>query len=520
MLRTRFYVAAKYKAYARLKSGTSKSTEQTKRVKSKEPEPPPTYHEAQTTKHSSRKRGSPDLDESHISTPRKAPRQDFVTPSKPPSQRVHPSQLDPYDSPSTLRKLFNPKSHQGDGYQSSSPLPLRTAIGPTPQRDGKALGLFDLLSASGGSRAEETPSGRKSGIAQGEIAQTPSKQRTVALPDGNEEEATPRVRKHSLTPVSTGRRFLYSNFVATPITLRYSKMGEEGGGKPGGLGGLEPSVSGTPSFLRRTNALDLSKNANGDMDSISPMAVRMPQKLFGKGLSDLVQGLRDIEDEKLDDDLDVLRELEMEQMNNSNDAVVGDSQNSGIGDDGVGDLQHPIKQWKKKGQKRTTRRVNIKPTRSKPKPEPKWKANIDDIEEESEGGDEGEPTVLETQLGNQDADADPESDYGSLSGIGMSDMENDDHGDSDYNEGNTSNSTTKNRKTKVAKDAESNVDSSNAKKSKADKKKPKKEREEEKENAKPKGRKVNPLAHANFRSLKIQNRGSKRRGRGGRFGRI
>lgn len=498
-------------------------------MESKEPELPPTYHEVQKPKHSSRKRRSPDLDESRMSTPRKAPRQDFVTPSKPPSLKAHPSQLDPYDSPSTLRKLFNPNNHQGDGYQSSSPLPLRAAVGPTPQRDGKSLGLFDLLSASGGSRAAETPSARKSGIAQGEIAQTPSKQRTVALGDGNEDEVTPRARRHSLTPASSGRKFLYSNFVATPIALRYSTNAEEESGKPGGLDGhgspgRRPSVSGTPSFLRRTNSfrLDRSKNTNGEMDSTSPIAVRMPQKLIGKGLSTLVQGLRDMEDEKLDDDLDVLRELENEEMNNN--ALVGDSQVAGNHDnDGTKDQdpRHPIKQWKKKGQKRTTRKVNIKPLRSKPKPEPKWKANIDDIEEEPEDEGEDEPILPETQLAPkaQDAEADPESDYGSLSGLGMSDMENDDDGDDDYGERGTSKSTTRKMKSKPAKEPEGNDASSNIKKPKKDKKKDKNKHEEEKENEKPKGRKINPLAHANFRSLKIRGKGSKARGKGGRFGR-
>jgi hypothetical protein len=535
-------IAAKYKAYSRLKSHTSNSTEKSTRVNTDEPELPPRCHEAQHTKDPSRKRRSSNVDESGgISTPRKAPRQDFVTPSKPPAQKAHPSQIDPYDSPSTLRKLFNPNNHQGDGYQSSSPLPLRAAIGPTPQRDGKALGLFDLLSASGGSRAGETPSARKSGAISGGMIQTPSKQRNVLLADGNDDEVTPRPRRYSLTPASSGKKFLYSNFIATPITLRYSAIEEGGGDKPeapgdltGGNSKRKPSASGTPSFLRRTNPLRLGglKNINETADSTSPIAVRMPPKLVGKGLSTLVKGLRDMEDEKLDDDLDVLRELESEQMGNANNNVaVGDSQVPGnYGEDfpreiGVADGQdppQPRKQWKKKGQKRTTRRVNMKPVRSKPKPEPKWKANVDDIEEESDSEVGDESMVPETQAttnaksNNDSIGSDPDSDYGSVPGL--SDLDNDDN-DDDYDQHEPSKSASRKQRTEPSiTETQDGTSTSKLKKSKLDKKSAG-EQKENKENEKPKGRKVNPLAHTNFRALKIRNRGSKARGKGGRFGR-
>ena len=266
----------------------------------------------------------------------------------------------------------------------------------------------------------------------------------------------------------------------------------------------------------------------------------MPQKLIGKGLSALVQGLRDIEDERMDDELDVLRELESEQMGNSRTkALVGDSQVFGESEQvpegvdeasGIDDqnTQQPRKQWKKKGQKRTTRRVNMKPVRAKPKPEPKWKANVDDIQEEPEHEDsEEEQRVPETQQAatviantttsdRQGADVNSDSEYGSISGL-MSDLDNDDNDDDDDDD---DYETSKPRRRKsqttatIEVEAANDTDALNYKKANPDKKK--KDEKEEKE--KPKGRKVNPLAHANFRALKIRGKGAKGRG-GGRFGR-
>ncbi|MBN0049412.1 hypothetical protein JS756_36315, partial [Streptomyces actuosus] len=113
----------------------------------------------------------------------------FATPSQP--RTTHPSQLDPYDSPSALHRLFSPRTHQ----QSSTP--LKAAVGPTPQRDGKALGLFDLLSESGGSTA--TPTANRLASVRGGAVQTPSRRnnKMESIMEENEdeegqEEDTPR----------------------------------------------------------------------------------------------------------------------------------------------------------------------------------------------------------------------------------------------------------------------------------------------------------------------------------------
>src|SRR5882757_2439112 len=57
------------------------------------------------------------------------------TPSK---STIHPNEIDPYDPPS-----------------SASPKVILNAIGPTPQRGGTVLGIFDLLSNSGSLRGSQ-----------------------------------------------------------------------------------------------------------------------------------------------------------------------------------------------------------------------------------------------------------------------------------------------------------------------------------------------------------------------------
>lgn len=69
-----------------------------------------------------------------------------------------------------------------------------------------------------------------------------------------------------------------------------------------------------------------------------------------------------------------------------------------------------------------------------------------------------------------------------------------------------------------ASDAESDAEAA-ATKSKKKKKAKSKSKDDETAAEPKKGRKVNPLAHANYRALKIKSKGSKGKGSGGRFGR-
>ena len=207
----------------------------------------------------------------------------------------------------------------------------------------------------------------------------------------------------------------------------------------------------------------------------------------GKGLSALVKGLRDMEDEKLDEELEMLRELEGDfgpsskisqpkvladdsqrpDMPLGPDGELESEDEEDIEKEGQGRNRKPLKIWKKKGQKRTTRRVLMKPNIAKWKPEPAWKG-----EAESEEADE-QAVVEQTQITTQR----PNEDY-----------EDELAGEEDANE------------------------------AEGAKKKTKKKADGTKQGLVARVRKISATAHANFRALKIKNKQSKGK-RGARFGR-
>lgn len=230
----------------------------------------------------------------------------------------------------------------------------------------------------------------------------------------------------------------------------------------------------------------------------------MRTKPAGRALSALVKGLREMEEAKLDDDLEVLRELEdgkihavESQARPVPQLCIEDSQvpDMPLGPDGQGESDNedlealeaegkgrngkPLKVWKKKGQKRTNRRVTIKPNTAKWKPEPEWKGGKD---EESEG----EITAVEeTQLITAASPAE-QTDDGHVS-----------EGTFDKGEPQTQ------RNAEEAKQQGRPVEAQKAPKAPPSAKK---------------RRPVSAVAHANFRALKIKNKNSKAKGRG-RFGR-
>ncbi|KJK62732.1 DNA replication and checkpoint protein [Aspergillus parasiticus SU-1] len=479
--------SAKYKEYSRLKSleksvryekkHNPNSVDLQERPKKRKHASPPGSHEARLE-----------------STPRKAAKGPFTTPSKP---RGHPSEFDPYDSPSALRRLFSPSTHQ----QSSSP--LKTAIGPTPQRDGKALGLFDLLSESGGSTA--TPTAARLASVRGAAAQTPSKRKTLdtIAEEEEEEEDSPRGDR---TPASASKSYMLSALFATPTTWRYATMMDNRNNAIRREPSPQPSAndagqgapeSETPAFLRRSNsARYAASNPNGE--GLSPINVRKRPQFVGKVLSALVQGLRDMEEEHLDNELDVLREIEAEQAGMNTEAT--DSQTV---------EQDTGPTFKKKGQKRTTRRVRMKPVISKPKRESQLPAS------EDEGGtdnvdqsDDELAAVPETQQpGTSRDETNGVPDAASLHSISEPELDS----DSDYEEQSKPPARSKSFSERI-RDAIGVVEPPPAEK----REKPQPQVKERQ--TKPRERKVNPEAHANYRSLKLRNKNSKGRG-AGRFGR-
>lgn len=326
------------------------------------------------------------------------------TPSK---NTMLPWEVDPYESPSAVRNIFTPSK--------------KTAIGPTPQKDGQVLGIFDLLEESNTPSKKNSASGAN---LQALLHSTPRK-------PTNDIHATPR---HTRTPASAGKRFMLDKFT-TPSKNPH----------PNGQGGKTPSsVSklyfATPSFLRRDSQRPQmpTVNENDEDLELSPQPLRLPRKPLVRGLSSMLAGLRKMEEEAADEDLEALHEMENElaavgrdppskapiptpqetvqveeasqprlPLGGFDDEALLDSepdelQNPTLGRDGL-----PIKIYKKKGQKRTTRRVTLKPSRAKPVSAPR----TTDEEEEGASDDEfttaaaaDDSTIPETQQAGDDDD--------------------------------------------------------------------------------------------------------------------
>jgi hypothetical protein len=229
----------------------------------------------------------------------------------------------------------------------------------------------------------------------------------------------------------------------------------------------------TPAFLRRTQLPALKEDGYR-----SPPPVKVTRKPFARGLSAIVASLRKVEEEAIDDDEEeAMREMEAGETQRpapakilEPDSRVADSMFLGGMDDEakfdsppkeqLGRDGQPLRTRKKKGLKRTTRLVNMRPTRTKRPNQPAdgAAAHNSDVE-----------VVPETQLGpnlNPSPDVDPLSD---------SDFET----------------------------------PGGEKEEKAAKSDGKKKPEKKAGPAKKAVRKVNELAHTNFKRLKLRNHGAK-----------
>ncbi|KAK6842879.1 putative DNA replication regulator SLD2 [Apiospora arundinis] len=391
-----------------------------------------------------------------------------ITPSKQrrsqttPSISRHKDIFDEVETPS-IRRLFSPAAP--------------TSIGPTPHRDGRVLGLFDLLEE----KDDNTPSKSRHG--------------DVAPPDPKT-QATPSKRKHgdtvpacdgpkaSSTPISTSKRAIFM----TPLKDRDGNQQEAN--TPSTVNKL---LFSTPSFLRRAPLPAMDENS----EYKSPGPIRLPRKPLGRGLSSVVADLRKMEEEKLDEELEALHDMENEgapakptnPTKPKENILVPDSQAGqllgGFDDEGLYDSDHenqvgkdgqPLPIYKKKGQKRTTRKVNMRPTRSR-RPDQPSDSTLRDADDDNR-------VVPETQLDATKPDSDP-LEFGSGSEY--------DEPDSDKENGERPAKKAK-KVTKTKKATEKGAGKDGEKKEGAIKKA---------------ARKVNELAHANFKRLKLKNNGAK-----------
>lgn len=300
----------------------------------------------------------------------------------------------------------------------------------------------------------------------------------------------------------------------------------------------------TPAFLRResqswriSNGTNLAKeDVDYDNEAISwsPVKVRLPSKPAGKGLSALVRGLREMEDERLDEEMALMREMEMDGIGSrapkpkDSEVFVVDSQvpDMPLGADGENmsgsdeeeDMEKEgrgrdgklLKVWKKKGQRRTTRRVLIKPSKEKWMPEPAWNGGKDRDEEDGiQDGPNEVVTIAETQNLN----------VNSVGNMADDALETDHYVDAAESESGSDfggDSTNTKKKKRGGANAR-NVGPKGKEKSKGISQ----QDEEKKAKGRPPAKKkktISATAHANFRALKIKNKNSKGKG-GARFGR-
>ncbi|KAM0284125.1 hypothetical protein ACHAQH_002113 [Verticillium albo-atrum] len=392
---------------------------------------------------------TPSKRQKHIATPSKSRAASLdATPSKPlPPLYDHANT----STPSIARHLFSPVAPR--------------SIGPTPQRDGRVMGLFDLMPE----RELGTPS-RANGSTQ--------------IRDVSRTHATPSKRsaanlEAAITPSSSGKKRKTGDFI-TPLKLK--DMNTDGDKTPSSSSVSKLQFS-TPAFLKRHSLAPVDEN--GAFPAAAPL--RLPRKPLGRGLSAIVASLRKVEEEAHDDDMDAMREMEEAEAGPApmqikpppkprDDILVADSQAmnlplGGFDDEGLYDSEpeeqlgrdgQPLRVYKKKGQKRTTKRSNMKPVRFKRPTAPV----------EGESVEDDDDLVPETQM-NPNKENEHASD--DLADFVPSDMEESDA---------------------EVKKAESS-------------KKPAKKTDAKGGAVKKTARKVNEFAHTNFRRLKLKNTGSK-----------
>lgn len=418
------YEAAKYKLFDRLAG---------RKAAEPPPPPPPAATPRKSTRHAE---------------PKQKPKGTISsTPRKTPSETHHAI---------TRTSVLSPVKEQE---VEPTPAFIRNALGPTPQKDGQVLGIFDIDTGPTPSKVGNATALGPDGI----VAGTPCKATAHTSDPG-----------FSKTPQSMSERFYLDAFAGTPLKRKREKDDV-------GTTSSSKRQFATPAFLRRSFPM-------ASIDEESTETTTTSRQPFGKrglvrSLSSIMNNLKKQEEERMDEEWDILNEIEEEERQpkkkEASKVIIEDSQPAEmpLGPDQAAESEDEDsnaeegtsrKPWKKKGLKRQTRRVIMRPVFHKAK-----KA------EDAEQSDGEEPNAIpETQLetGGKEQAADG-SDY-----------------DDELGEGGAT--TTKKNKGKEKEKA----------------------KPDQKEGGKMKVRKVNPDAHANFRKLKIKNKNSKANGRG-RFGR-
>jgi len=413
-------------------------------------------------------------------TPQKQ-RRNLGTPQK---QRRHH-----FPNDSGVELLTSEDQHpEAEEDENASPIVKRLFVDPTPQKNGRVLGLFDLLSPvkeqiSFFERGpQESPSKPRTALLSldsatisninGVSLTTPRKR---ANAEGDQKSHLPlpdfaaSPSKHSRTPQSAAKRYLLDTFVTPSKRRKLSEGAETPSNKAQGQALSEE----TPAFLRRDSQrfsfaelddVPEEDEEDGDEDgfdttTLSAKSINIPagqnvsptksrlQRSFSsssriskfnltgrvplkrsssKSLSSMIAAMRQTEDDRLDEEMELMRDMENdddgydiparaqsprrtssrrvdddEEQEIPADVLVEDSQFPDIsaaelGPDGshVVDTDsepeiggQPRKVWKKKGLKRQTKQVLMRPTVRKPVlPAQNREIEEDELVEESQDG--------------------------------------------------------------------------------------------------------------------------------------
>jgi DNA replication regulator SLD2 len=424
-------------------------------------------------------------------------------------------------TPSLNRKLFTPAAP--------------TSIGPTPQRDGRVLGLFDLLpfkdaeidSPSRPKRAPKAPQASEA------VQETPRRGRTIDTGVGIpiDLDRTPSSRStRQQQPQQQPQQLPGKSILSTPLKDRSNRVAKT----PSTSRSVSKLQFQTPAFLRR---IPMSKISENNVFA-SPEPIRLPRKPLVRGLSSIMADLRKTQQDQLDEEMDLLREMEnegasagpakkkpceappggaqpppaaprgtsrddhltetilAEDTQKQNFGLLGGFDDEGMYDSEDGDQEGldrngmPLRVFKKKGQKRTTRRVNMKPVMARRPP-------AAGLKREPEPEEDGE-TIPSKQIGNSaPAQQGIDDDADLLSGS--------DFAGSDYDGDEDELALGEPRLPRKAAGGSPKTKTAP----------PSKQKQGNKGGEKPEGnvkkaaRKVNELAHANFKRLKLRNSGAK-----------
>ncbi|TGZ83967.1 hypothetical protein EX30DRAFT_393504 [Ascodesmis nigricans] len=283
---------------------------------------------------------------------------------------------------------------------------IKDAIGPTPQKTGKVLGLFDSFVDLD---VTSTPS--KSPNPQSYAS--PLKPSTRPPPPGSQTSSPRKSNRVSASPDLASPSF------STPRKRKY-----------GASNGL-PAMFETPTALRqRVISLDESLLE-------SPPAFRPPPKPK-RGLSSLLAELRDMEEHQYDDDEEALKEAEMEaagikvpskkdmpakkekekKQKKDSDGFDRTLEMPPLPDGAFEEEERVVNEkegeepqgrvWKKKGLKRQTRRAKMRPVRAVPKRPDTTKGPISDDDQDEAASDaeyDSSASAFEAEK-NNDVDSD------------------------------------------------------------------------------------------------------------------